>query len=163
MFYLSQDNTRVSCQRLLMRPQVQTVTVLISWWQIADSIRSCDLVVLHCVTTMGGDRSGRCRACQTVAVTLLLCSLALCLNLQVLGKKVKHEGSSETAVKDGRKGSILFNGKRLKSQSGPASSAAATGHALLQVDLHQSSITGNTWLFLLIWYARYTWGKGCCS
>lgn len=99
---------------------------------------------------MGGDRSGRCRACQTVAVTLLLCSLALCLNLEVLGKKVKHEGSSETAVKDGRKGSILFNGKRLKSQSGPASSAAATGHALLQVDLHQSSITGNTWLFLLI-------------
>ncbi|XP_042074864.1 uncharacterized protein LOC102304805 isoform X2 [Haplochromis burtoni] len=90
---------------------------------------------------MGGDRSGRCRACQTVAVTLLLCSLALCLNLQVLGKKIKHEGSSETAVKDGRKGSILFNGKRLKSQSGPASSAAATGHALLQVDLHQSSIT----------------------
>ncbi|XP_039998600.1 leucine-rich repeat extensin-like protein 2 isoform X2 [Xiphias gladius] len=79
---------------------------------------------------MAGEAGRSCRSCQTVAVLLLLCSLApslTCSSLRGMSERVQRdEAVSEAAVMEVRKGNILFNGKELNSESGSASAAAPT-------------------------------------
>lgn len=105
---------------------------------------------------MAGEAGRRHRSCQTVAVLLLLFSLApglTCFSWRGLSKKAKqNKVVSEATMMEGRTGSILFNGKQLNSQSGSPSIAATGNDELLHVDLDQSDSTGKTWLLRFCYF-----------
>ncbi len=92
---------------------------------------------------MAAEDGGGRRTRTTVAVIVVLCSLAqslTCFSLQGLSDE-KKDKASEATVMEVRDGSILFNGKKLDSQSGSASAATGT-EAMLTIDLDQSGNTG---------------------
>ncbi|XP_024863031.1 uncharacterized protein LOC108239620 isoform X2 [Kryptolebias marmoratus] len=90
----------------------------------------------------------RCRMWQTIAATVLLCSLALCLTYFSLHRisKVDKQDEDISEALEAMKGSILFNEKQLKYSS---DSAAATGNdASAQSDYEEDNMAEAAWRLL---------------
>ncbi|XP_034468954.1 uncharacterized protein LOC117777946 [Hippoglossus hippoglossus] len=95
---------------------------------------------------MAGEDGWRCRSLQTVAVLLLLCTLApslTCFSLWGLSRNDQQDKVvSEASAVEIRTGSILFNGKELNSESGSPSAAATNDDGLPHVVTDQPEGSG---------------------